>query len=185
MLNPTKFRGDLALRANLALSYHDIWAAICGKGLLPHYAEALNEYCYLSKSIEVGTRQAFVVTLCSLYDRHSKAISIQRFAGYLHEQNKLDSHWNGRFVLAQDKATRLAKLRNKYFAHDSEDKYSTNFWKEAGFTLNELTAFMTETWNIVAYLVFADDHTNMIYTCDPKPDIKKLFKAYDQSKTWA
>lgn len=185
MHNPTKFRNDLALRANLAQSYHDIWAAISGKGLLPYYAETLNDYAYLSKGIEIGIRQAFIVTLCSLYDTHTKAISIQRFADYLHKQDKLDSQWNSRFLCAQDKAKRLAKLRNKYFAHDSEDKYSTNFWKEAGFTLNELTAFMTETWNNVACLVFADDHTNMVYACDPKPDIRKLFVAYDQSKTWA
>ena len=184
MRDPITFRHDLVLRANLARSYHDIWAAISGPGLLPHYSQTLNEHGYLSKGIEIGIRQAFVITLCSLYDRDPKAISIQRFANYLHKQNKLDPQWNDCFTSAQNRAKRLAKLRNKYFAHDSEEKYLTNFWKEAGFTFNELTAFMKESWHNVAALVFADDHSEMIYKCDPRPDIIKLFPSYNPRKTW-
>jgi hypothetical protein len=185
MRNSTEFRRDLLWRANRAHSYHDIWASICGKGLLPHYADTLNDYFCLSQSIELGLQQAFVVTLCSLYDRDPKAISIQRYAAHLRSQGKSDPQWQREFRVVRKQADRLLKLRNKYFAHDSEDKYEKNFWKEAAFTRNELSGLMRTTWDLVAKLVYLDDQTEMTYDGDPKPDLQRLFLHFDATKTWA
>jgi hypothetical protein len=185
MHDPVKFRSDLVWRANWAHAYHDIWAAIGGKGLLPYYAGKLNEYCYLAKSVELGLQQAFIVTLCSLYDTDAKAISIQRYADHLCNRGKSDPQWQREFRVVRKQAARLFKLRNKYFAHDSEDKYGKNFWKEAAFTRNELSGLMKTTWDLLARLVYLDDQTKMTYRCDPKPDIRRLFPRFDASKTWA
>ena len=175
---------QLENRLNLAHAYHDVWSAICGKGLLPQHAAELNEHVVLVSTIEAGMEKAFVVELCSLYDSDDRSVTFAAYAKILRNCNRVPANWENDFKESTDLAKRLQFLRNKHFAHDSMEKFTQNIWGNVGMTYNLLTELLERSEALMTMLMKADDGSVYRYWLDPKPDIAGIFPDYDPSEPW-
>lgn len=172
---PDKYLKDLIEQANHTRASHDIWACIAGPSLRSHYKSAMNKHFILIKNIEFAMRQAFIVTLCSLYDTDSKAISLHKFAAYIRETVGLEKQWEHDFRKARKVAERLYNLRNTHFARLSEKKYERNYFQDAGLVYEDLTKLMDRTWSLLCGLAYKHDSSEIVYGFNPAPDLKRIF----------
>ena len=177
-------RKNLISRFNLAHSYHDLLAAFTGKGLLPHYADELNRCPTLMRILEKGIKQAFVITLCSFYDRDSRSVTFSTFESILKEQGKLPAQWDTEFEPVKKLIERLQLLRNKHYAHDSKQKLTRDIFTESAMTYNLVTEIFEASRELISKLLFADDGTDYQNNDSLKDDIGRLFRNYDPDGVW-
>jgi hypothetical protein len=155
---PERFGKSILFRTCLAQDYHDLWIAIAGDALRANYLPEMGKFRNLFKSTEIASRLEFIITLCSLYDTDSRAVSISRWAKHVWRANGSPQSWKSKFKRASAKAGKLYLLRNNYFAHVSDHTFKQNLFVEAGLTYRDLSDLMADTWNLVSDLAGITDN---------------------------
>jgi hypothetical protein len=150
---PEQLGKNILFRTWLARNYHDLWIAIAGDALRTDYSPDMEKFRNLFETTEIASRLAFIITLCSLYDTDSRAVSIKRYAKHVWPTNGSPQEWKSKFKRASAKARKLYVLRNNYFAHVSDNTFQQNLFKEAGLTYQDLSDLMADTWDLVSDVV--------------------------------
>lgn len=182
--NPEKFTDNLLDRLNLVRAYHDLWAAICGRGLVTNHKDELNDHFVLAKVVEYSARTSFIIELTSLYDPDERSVTIQRYAESLQGQGKVTKVWDDRFQVAKKRIEGIRLIRNKLTAHSCESRFERNYYREANLRFRELTDLLQETWSLAAELYRIDDGSEIKYGFSPIHDLKRIFKNFDESGPW-